>query len=236
MSKETSSFDRAIWRINGILILGVFIALAVITLFTDYNYTFQKDSYSRPVRSVVTVSEEGAKSVVEHLYLGQFREISSDGNASAPLYSDTEKQKVRYPRASSSIRNYYYYNTKTAEGNWLFDNNNFLITDRQTLREGIYRHSEGGKVHAYIYTVVDKDTNNDGRLSDLDKRTLYVSDPAGKNVQKVVEGIETILGSEIVISEGKLFLFAQESDGEFAYDISLDGYTVNSKLKIEIPK
>lgn len=232
MNKETSSFDRAIWRINGILILGVFIAAAIVTLFSDYNL-FRGDVYGSPARTTVPVRADGSSSSSEQLYLGQFRETGGTEYSSAPLYSDTERRKTRYPRSSSTIRNYYYYDATAAEGTWLFDNNNYLITDRQTLREGHFRRSEGGKVYGYLYTVVDTDSDKDGHLTDRDKSALYISSASGKGARKLLDGIETILGTEI-LSTGKMILFTQEENGDYVYGIDLESLEIDSKVKVEL--
>lgn len=234
MHKETSSFDRAIWRINGILILGVFIAAAIVTLFSDHNI-FRQDVYGAPSRGSIPVTGEGKSSAAEQLYLGQFRETGGGQYSSAPLYSDSERRKARYPRSSSTIRNYYYYDSETSAGNWLFDSNNYLITDRQTLREGHYRRGDGGKVYGYLYTVVDGDSDNDGHLTERDKSALYISNAGGKETRKILDGIETILGTEI-LSNGKLVLFTQENGGDFVYQIDLQSLEVSSKTKVEYAK
>lgn len=56
-----------------------------------------------------------------------------------------------------------------------------------------------------VYTLVDADTNRDGRVDQNDIRSLYISDISGKNFIKISKDMQELIDWNVIAAQNKLY-------------------------------
>ena len=72
----------------------------------------------------------------------------------------------------------------------------------------------------YLLTVVETDTNDDGRLSARDTKSLYLTSPEWDTPRKVTEGVISVLEREM-IDASQLDVIFDTADGTHATRVSM---------------
>jgi hypothetical protein len=220
-------FDRILWRINGVLILGATLLVGVLGLYAAYEI-FKDKTRDREVRNIVTVDKETKKE--ENFNLGSFRRIEGTTYFSAPLLSDENINRGSYSKSSSSTRNYFFYNSDDSSSYWLFPTNEYLINERDELSK---KEEKKKKIIGYLYTVIETDSNSDNLLTRNDERTIFLSRESGTELTQIVEGVVRILGIQ-QIDENLVYLFLQTTEGDFVYHLDIPSKEITKKHRIEI--
>ena len=65
--------------------------------------------------------------------------------------------------------------------------------------------SDRSKKQILVYTIVDADTNRDGKVDSNDIRSLYVSDTAGRNFMKVSQDMQELIDWSIIETQNRLY-------------------------------
>ncbi len=87
-------------------------------------------------------------------------------------------------------------------------------------------NSEINHILASVFSVVEKDTNKDGRLSSNDKFTISATDAYGKNYKKLFESVEDLIGVKFAQGGSQiLIMYEKESRGHLAL-ISVPDLTI----------
>jgi hypothetical protein len=61
------------------------------------------------------------------------------------------------------------------------------------------------KKQLLVYTLVDADTNKDGKVDANDIRSLYLSDSSGKNFKKISVDMQELVDWSVIDAQGKLY-------------------------------
>ncbi len=61
------------------------------------------------------------------------------------------------------------------------------------------------KKQVMLYTLVDADTNQDGKVDSNDIRSLYISDGAGKNFRKLSEDVQELIDWNLIEAQGRAY-------------------------------
>ena len=196
-------FDRILWRINGVLLLGAVLLVGVLGLFAAYKI-FKDETRDRNVRNIVMVDEETKEE--RGFRLGNFRRTSGTAYFSAPLFSEESIDRGSYSKSSSSTRNYFFYDSGKNTSHWLFPENKYLIHDRHEITQKL-EDKKWEKVIGYIYTIIQADSNSDNRLTRNDEKTIYISGVSGKTIKPIITEVVSVLGihqlNEKLVSELK---------------------------------
>jgi len=94
-------------------------------------------------------------------------------------------------KEADSVRNYLFVDAKSRSSYWLLPTMDKLILRDHDLPETEY----GAKrlpVRAVVYTIVDTDSDKDGRLTDRDRKTVGITGPDGTDLRRVAEDVEEV--------------------------------------------
>jgi uncharacterized protein YxjI len=61
------------------------------------------------------------------------------------------------------------------------------------------------KKNVLIYTLVDADTNQDGRVDVNDIKSLYISDAAGKRFKKLSQDVQELIDWNLIEAQGRIY-------------------------------
>lgn len=82
------------------------------------------------------------------------------------------------------------------------------LTDKQVqIQTATLLNSGTGrsKKQILVYTLVDSDTNRDGRVDQNDIRSLYISEANGKNFTKVSQDMQELIDWNVIDAQNKLY-------------------------------
>ena len=212
--KEKNIF-HIIWKIDSVLILiGGLIALGVLG-YSSYRI-YQDVFRSRDVSSMVNI--EANTQMSSEWALGDFDRLEGTDYLVAPVHSTQTYQASYYEKGTSAVRNYLFVNAIDKSSRWLVPNNNYLFLSRH---KEFYYPSSGSSWIAWLrYEVVKSDTNQDGRLTRDDKRTIGISDPNGDRYSEIIVNIDQILGYEM-LDENSLLVFYRIDTKNYIAEINI---------------
>lgn len=61
------------------------------------------------------------------------------------------------------------------------------------------------KKNVLVYTLVDADTNQDGKVDANDIKSLYISDAAGKGFRKLSQDVQELIDWNLIEAQGKVY-------------------------------
>ena len=162
--------------------------------------TTAKDTASFKVADL-PILMEGTKYLIHPV--GDIRVYDTDSRA----YGSSKTNQVSY-----AISNYNRF-----EITGYFDNLNFQhidstnvkpLTDKKiqiqtaTFLDGIAAKT---KKQIIVYTLVDSDTNKDGKINQNDIRSLYLSSTSGENFTKLSENLLELIDWNIIEAQNRLY-------------------------------
>ena len=123
-------------------------------------------------------------------------------------------------RSDYGVYNYVFFDVESESVYALLPTNENMITSIQGYPMPNSTVTPKVSLAWWLYTLVKKDTNQDGMLSALDKKTLAISDVGGKGYTELVSGVDQILGD--VYKDGDiLLLIYRASNKKFLAHIDL---------------
>ncbi|MCK4489165.1 MAG: hypothetical protein KAU23_02840 [Anaerolineales bacterium] len=206
---------RIIWKIDSVLILISGLMVVVILGYAGYKL-YQDVFRSRKVSSFVNV--ESDTEISAEWRLGGFDRLEGTDYLMAPVYSTQTFQASYYEKGTSAVRNYLFVNAVDKSSRWLIPHNNYLFLNRHQ-----EWHNPAGRssvVKWLRYEVVKSDTNQDGRLTSEDQRTIGISDPTGESYVELISDVDRILGYEMR-DENNLLIFYRTGTKNFIAEINL---------------
>lgn len=226
---EENRFYKSVWRFNAIVLMVAGILAIGVLLFAGYHI-LQDITRERGTRNIVNVSEDQA--IDEKWELGRLYKIEGTAYVMVPLTSDQNYAQSYYSKSSNSARNYLFIDTKNNLRKWLFQTNEYLVADINFLLEKTY-NAKDHKVRAILYTVIEKDTNRDKRLTDKDEMTIAISLPSGQGYKKILTGIDFLVGHQVLDEESMLLVYQKGGSG-YTANLSLIDLSISNET--EIPK
>jgi hypothetical protein len=131
------------------------------------------------------------------------------------IYDDSNKS-YGSSRTNSSV-SYAISNYNRFEITGYFENLKFqhidstamrpLTTNKIQIQTATYLNTIAAKYKAQvlIYTLVDADTNKDGKVDSNDIRSLYISDISGKGFKKLSDDVQELLDWNLVEVKGRVY-------------------------------
>ncbi len=224
----TRSIFRNIWRANAVIIFAAgLIALLVLVIGA---FGILRKIYRDPDGATVASADDGPE-VRERLSLGFAMQIDGHDLQLIPLESD--QSGVYFSRSGGVTRNYGFV-SPSAPTRWLYDHNRFLIFDVDELSDGESdAESDGGPTALISFTVVQKDSDGDGRLTDRDLFSLLLTKPDGTGGVVVLEGVKRVLSQDIVGAE--VFVVHEDASGYAASVFALSDFSAIRREKLLLP-
>jgi hypothetical protein len=213
--QSANGFFHCVWQFNALAIAGAAVVCILLGLYAAATI-FKQQTRSRRVTNVVNVSEQDK--ISEEFTLGVPITLPGTGYARVPLDRGQSYGASYYSKSSEqNVVNYLFLNTSTNESRWLFEGAGQLLTTSQVLLAKLTSPRDEQKAVAMIYTVVERDSNGDNRLTEKDAISLATSAVDGDKYRKLVEGIERLYAVEQITDDKVLVLYQknQQTVSEF---------------------
>jgi len=212
---KRNNIFRTIWKIDAVLILIVGLMVLVILSYAGYRI-YQDVFRSRELSSIVNI--ESNTRISSEWKLGAFDRVEGTEYLMAPVYSAQTFQASYYEKGTSAVRNYLFVNAVDKSSRWLIPHNNYLFLARNKVW---HKPDLGSSVVKWLrYEVVKSDTNQDGRLTSEDQRTIGISDPTGERYVELIPDVDRILGYEMQ-DENNLLIFYRTGTKNFVAEINI---------------
>lgn len=224
---EDSKIFKNIWRVNAIIIMIVGILGVALTLFACIM-TYKDITRDRSVRNIVNITESPEDD--ENWRLGRIIPITGSNLVMMPLESDQSYSGSSYNKHSSSIRNFLFIDIIDDKQYWLFQNNDYLITQTSQLPKSA--HSEKKEeTKALLYYIVKSDTNNDSTLASSDLLTIALSKPNGEGYVEILENIDFVNDYDPINEKSVLLVFQKNNVG-FSAKIDLESLSISNPKEL----
>jgi hypothetical protein len=138
------------------------------------------------------ISDSAQSSEVSNKALiGTFAKIEGIEIVKAPIYLSQEYQFRYGSKEASSVQNYIFYDPATKSFNLLRSNNQGLILSAQPLPS-----SPSAELPPItdLYVMIEKDTNNDQKITGSDQKSLAIADASGKRFKVLLANIDDFKG------------------------------------------
>lgn len=218
---EDSKLFKTLWRFNALIIAVAGVMGVIVLLFVLYML-YQDATRTRHHNEIVNIDPKAE--IEERFRMGDIDKINGSDSVIIPLYSDQNFSLEYSGKSTVSTRNLLFTHLNNETSHWLFPNNKFLLAEHRLLNESGSWNKEQ-PVRAILISLVKQDTNEDQRLTESDRLTLALTTPEGKQYTEVLDGIDTILGYELIGQEKLVILYNRDGVGRIAY-IALDGFKV----------
>ena len=130
---------------------------------------------------------------------------------------NNEQREGLFSRKSIKSKNFYniiFYNKKNAKTNLLLNKSaiiksfNFLEIDAQQKTDITETTETTEKIQKnfWLYRIIKTDTNQDGKLNNLDANIGYISDLSGRNLRQITPGNTQLLDWSVLPAQGEILL------------------------------
>jgi len=209
-ARGTNRFFDYVWRFNALAIAAAAILCILLGVYAGVTI-FKQETRSRRVTNVVNIGDKDK--ISEEFTLGTPSTIAGTQYVRVPLYRGQSYSGASYYSKSSeqNVVNYLFLNSSTNESWWLFENAGQLLISSQVLTNKLKTMpDEHNAAVAIIYTVVERDSNGDNRLTDKDAVSLAASDVDGTKYRKLIEGIERLYSVQQIADDKVLVLYLKD--------------------------
>ena len=218
-----SGFFKWVWRFNGVII-AIGSSLLLFVLVWEGTAELRRESFPTQTTNTVALpssDEESGHAAVPTEISRRFGIPVGNGNRALyalPLYIEQEYPNRGISKSSGgNIVNYRIVGTDAQTNRWLFAPADRLIVTTNELR---LPAQSTQRTVGYLLTVVETDTNDDGRLSARDTKSLYLTSPEWDTPRKVTEGVISVLEREM-IDASQLDVIFDTADGTHATRVSM---------------
>ncbi|MBP0019159.1 MAG: hypothetical protein J7647_16610 [Cyanobacteria bacterium SBLK] len=226
---EENKIFCLLWRFNAVVIAGAGLLAIAVLGFTALSI-LRDVTRERQVGSIVNIDEESE--IEEELQFGELREIGGTPYLLLPLSSYQSYDRPSYTKSTESTRNFLFFDSETGEQNWLFPHYDYLIVSDRHLVESS-PNPQTQPVLAILYSLVQKDSDGDKRLSPRDRLTVALSQPNGGEYREILTDVEKILGHQLLDRE-TLIIFYQSEDHARVAKISLKDFTAIEQTQLPL--
>jgi hypothetical protein len=177
--------------------------LAMLSLSASAVYVILQATRTREVDSVINIAKnEQVKAKTE---IGTFTPIAGSEILQAPLYLIQDYDYRAGSKESNSIQNYMFFDPNQKRSYWLRPKNEGLFLSASALAPNgnpiinssiVNANTEEKQipVSAFLYVLVDKDTNNDKRINDSDQKQIAISNAAGTSFKVLFDQVDRLNG------------------------------------------
>lgn len=218
---ENNRFFKLVWRVNALVICIVALLAGLLSLYGLYS-VLKDQTRDRQVSDLLIVNPE--QPVQEEVILGFPRAIAGTSGVRIPLYRE-QKTEVRYYSKSSNdnIVNELFVDSITGQGTWLFKGTGRIVLNSADIMQKL--KTDAPLVTAILYTLVDKDSDANGRLTSGDQISVGFSNPQGTSYTPLLDQIEKLFALEQVSDDRLLLLYVKNGESRMA-TYSLPGFSI----------
>lgn len=206
---DNNKFFRYVWRFNALAI-----ACAVVLGFVLCSYAaikvFKRETRERHVTNVVNL--EGQTKVKDEFVFDYPYMVVGTDYLRVALFKTQSYDMSYFPKSSGRNEvNYLFLNTRTGESKWMLQTTaQLFISDTVLLNKLEKSNQNENRAIGIVYTVAEKDTNGDNRLSGNDTLAVSFSSPDGSGYKKLVEGVDRLYAIK-QIADDKMIIFYEKN-------------------------
>ena len=205
---DNNRFFRFLWRINALAITGVALIAAVLGAYALYSI-LRAETRDRNVSDLLVVNPE--QPVQEEVILGRPRALAGTKMVRVPLYREQKIDVSYYSKESgSNTVNELVIDSVTGKSEWLFKDTARLIVNITETRQEI--NSDAPKTEAIVYSMIERDSNSDGKLTATDKISIGYSNAEAANYVPLLDNIEKLYAVQQVADDRLMVIYVK--DGE----------------------
>jgi len=184
-----SRFFKYIQSANSVIIFTGGLLLLSVLIYIVYHIA--KDVFGeRKVADVINTDASGELNT--KIALSSFERLEGTDYLFSPLLGEQSYRQDYYDKGATSVRNYLFVNINDRSAQYLFSHNRFLLLRTEKILVDLTQDQE--KVTALWYEIVQNDTNQDQRLTEMDEKVIALSDVSGNNYREVLS-VDVVLGS-----------------------------------------
>lgn len=224
---EENSFFTTLGRINSILFfLFILLGLGLLSFVT---YKFYTDATSKRVISNI-VNTQKEPTLKKKFQLSSESSLVNERYLATPLSLIQSFEHSYYSKNSTSVQNYLFTDITNSKSRWLFDTNEYLLLTTTFIQKDRFKTNPTG-AKAIFTQVVKKDTNGDKRLSQKDKKSLFISKIDGTLGSILVEDLD-ILNTWQILDDDTLFIIYQSKGIAHSAKVNLNTFELFEKKRI----
>lgn len=208
-------------------------SLASLVLVTSiWIFYIQQTARTRSVSNVVNVSNEnGVKLKTE---IGTFEPIEGTDTLRATFYPREESSFSPSYKGDVTVQNYLFFDSNKKVFYWLKPvayEGRILSTIPLTETDNSKLELKKAPPIAFVYLMVDKDTNNDQRININDRQSIAISDSSGLRFKVLIDQVDKFNGSSIV-KNNRVFLIYQSANKLKTAEVDLRSQEIISNTEL----
>lgn len=219
-----NTFDRILWRINGILLLVAILGITLTILYA-FSQSAIFSSRQKNEASVITTDESKRKT---YLDLGSGSVITGSSLLRCPLYDSESDSKFSSSGYGRGTRNYLFVEPDSLKSWWLLPNHTSIIHEYKDLLSP--QSGDKKKVIATIYEVASKDTNGDSKIDSDDDVAAFFSKNLDENSIELTKDAKRILSIDQVSDTEALIVFQTSTETKAKTIRIEDGNTIRESV------
>lgn len=236
----TNAIFRNLWRFNAVMFAGVGVMAFVYGVLIAAMIT--RDTL-RP-RNVVSVApashsmpgRPATAEPAERLEPQGFSRIPGHDVMYAALASRDTMSGGYYSKEAINTRDYVFYDLPTGRFRRLIGRDDVLVPQitflgphddarMAPISTAIANRATASPVALFV-TLIDKDSNGDGRISTADRMDVVMADPAGRSPKSILTGIDRLIGHTLVDEATAVLFVRNPNRGTRAVRVSLASFTI----------
>lgn len=159
--------------------------------------------------------------------IGRFVEVDGTPFLRSGLGSERDGYSSSGRGEYGATTNVLFYDTEAREGRWLFPQAEQVVLESNELRDS-------SRVEAFLYVLLESDTNDDGRLGADDAQTLALSDPGGRRLVRLSERA-TRFRQSVRLADGAVLVLFDDADGVQAVEVGVDDLDIRARVTMPPP-
>jgi hypothetical protein len=211
---------RFVRSLNVLICFGVGLLLLSTLGYAAYHI-YRQTFRERAVFNTANVASQGIETQVS---LGSFAAIEGTSYYLAPVSTEQTYRQNYYDKSALSVRNYLFLNLYDKSAERLVPKNDWLFLSVDKLGE---KNKTGNlvKVETLLYQVVKADTDGDKRFTELDRKTIALSDISGKNYTEIIPQFDQLLGL-FQPKPGTVVLIYSQAQKNFVAEVNVASHKV----------
>jgi hypothetical protein len=198
-----NKFDRILWRINGVLFLG----LLILGLTPLVWHTLSLNDRGPLAKEGAIVNEAQGNHEKELLHLGWPSRITGTNILRMPLSSEGSSKMSSFSNGGygSQTRNFLFIDHSDLSSWWLFEGFQYSIIKQHDLRAEL--EGKDKRVISSIFEVATSDTNGDRRVTAADRISAFFTGADGKKPIEIVPPADSIVSLDQVSDTEVLIVY-----------------------------
>lgn len=219
--QDNNRFFQFIWRVNALAIVGVAMLAGVLGIYAVYS-VFKTETRDREVTDLLAVNPDVPQQ--DEVRLGYPTMIPGTQFVRIQLFREQKTDLTYYSKSSGdNTVNELFVNSTTGQSKWLFAGTDRIILNQvQTLSQ---LKSDQPVATSILYSLVDRDTNGDARLSAQDFTSIGYTSPDAAAYTPLLDNIQKLYAVEQVADDKVMVLYVRNGESRMT-TYGLPNYSV----------